>query len=195
MAEQGQARPQGNHATVQDDVPAAGATPAPGADEPDEGDLEQAPDGGNLQDALEQQVAELEERWRRALADLDNFRKRVGREQQQMRQEERARVAKQWLPILDNLELALQHSGADPQAIVEGVRAVRDQALEVMARLGFPQRDDVGATFDPERHEAVSSVVDESAPAGTVVHVVRPGYGEDSQQLRPASVVVATKGQ
>jgi molecular chaperone GrpE len=144
---------------------------------------------------LRAQVAELEDRWRRTVADLDNMRKRFAREREQLREEERARVAADWLPILDNLELALQHAGADPVAIREGVQAVRDQAVDLMARLGFPQRDDTGAPFDPRRHEAVSTVVDASAKPGTVVHVVKPGYGDGPRQLRPASVIVAARGQ
>ena len=62
-----------------------------------------------------------------------------------------------WLPVLDNLDLALAHAGADPGAIIDGVRAVRDQARAVLQRLGFPRRDDLGAVFDPARHEAVGS--------------------------------------
>src|SRR6478672_4206141 len=63
---------------------------------------------------LRARVAELEDRWRRTVADLDNMRKRFAREREQLREAERARVAADWLPILDNLELALQHAGADP---------------------------------------------------------------------------------
>jgi len=149
----------------------------------------------DTEQGLRAQVAELEDRWRRTVADLDNMRKRFAREREQLREEERARAAADWLPILDNLELALQHAGADPVAIHEGVQAVRDQAVDLMARLGFPQRDDTGAPFDPRRHEAVSTVVDASAKPGTVVHVVKPGYGDGPRQLRPASVIVAARGK
>jgi molecular chaperone GrpE len=139
-------------------------------------------------------LAELEDRWRRALADLDNYRKRTVRALDEERDAERARTAAQWLPVLDNLERALEHADAEPGAVVQGVRAVLDQALEVIARLGFPRQDDVGVPFDPFRHEAVSTVAGTDAPEGTVVEVVRPGYGEGARQLRPAQVVVA-KGQ
>jgi molecular chaperone GrpE len=144
---------------------------------------------------LRAQVAQLEDRWRRSVAELENFRKRVSGESERQRAAERARVAAEWLPVLDNLDLALEHASADPDAIVEGVRAVRDQALAVLSRLGFPRRDDEGVTFDPARHEAVAVVPVPDAAAGTVVRVVRPGYGEEERQLRPASVVVATGAQ
>jgi molecular chaperone GrpE len=139
------------------------------------------------------QLAVMEDRWRRALADLDNLRKRTARELHRQREDERARVAAEWLPVLDNLELALEHAKADSDPVVQGIRVVRDQALAVLERLGFPRRDDVGQSFDPARHEAVSTVEDEHTPPGTIVHVVRPGYGRDEYTLRPAAVVVATR--
>ncbi|MGH8902422.1 MAG: nucleotide exchange factor GrpE [Egibacteraceae bacterium] len=135
-------------------------------------------------------VAELELQLRRALADLDNLRKRYQREFGRERVAERARVAADWLPVVDNLELALQHAGEDAVALIEGVRAVRDQAVAVLARLGFPRFDDVGHAFDPARHAAVSAI-DSDAPPGTVVAALRPGYGTDETILRPAGVVVS----
>ena len=142
---------------------------------------------------LELRIEELEDRWRRAIAELDNFRKRVARERADDRDEERRRVAAGWLPVIDNLDLALSHAGADETGIVEGIRAVRDQALAVLADLGFSRRDDdLGAAFDPALHEAVGTVVQDDTPAGRVVHVARPGYGPDDRVLRPAAVVVST---
>jgi molecular chaperone GrpE len=140
-----------------------------------------------------EEAAALQDRLYRALADLENARKRHIRDAERIQSTERARVAGEWLPVLDNLELALEHADSDPAAIVAGVRAVREQALAVLDRLGYPRRDDVGARFDPNRHEAISSVVDDEVAPGTVVHVVRPGYGGDEHLLRPASVVVAAK--
>jgi molecular chaperone GrpE len=142
---------------------------------------------------LESRVAELEDQWRRTLADLDNLRKRFIREVERGRADERARVAASWLPVVDHLEMALEHATADPSAIVDGVRAVRDQAVALLGGLGFPRDEAVGEVFDPNRHEAVTAVPDADAPPGTVLHVIRPGYGGDDRQLRPASVVVATR--
>ncbi len=102
-----------------------------------------------------------------------------------------ADVAAQWLPVVDNLDRALSHSQAEPDAIIEGVRAVRDQALAVLAGLGFARRDDTGQRFDPARHDAVATRPDPDADTGTVVEVMRAGYGEGDHQLRPAQVVVA----
>jgi molecular chaperone GrpE len=137
-------------------------------------------------------AAEFEDRWRRALADADNLRKRYRRELSRELAEERERVARAFLPVLDNVELALRHAGADPGSIVEGVRTIHEQALSVLSQLGYARQDEAGVPFDPARHEVVAVVPPEgdSAP-GRVVEVLRPGYGAADRQLRPASVTVA----
>jgi molecular chaperone GrpE len=138
----------------------------------------------------DQVVAQLEDQLMRALADLDNLRKRYTRELARERADERARTAADWLPVVDNLELALQHASGADTPLLEGIKAVRDQALAVLARLGFPRFDDIGRPFDPARDEAVSTV-DADAPERTVVGTVRAGYGTDESILRPAGVVVS----
>ena len=139
-------------------------------------------------------IAELEDARLRALADLDNMRKRCAAQIRRADEEARAAVATQWLPVIDSLDLALTHATADPATIVDGVEAVREQALGVLARLGFPRRDDRGARFDPTRHEAVATRPDPGTEADMVAEVVRPGYGDGDHQLRPAQVVVARPG-
>jgi molecular chaperone GrpE len=146
-----------------------------------------------IPDLLER-IAELEDLRLRALADLDNLRKRCATQVARAEAETRAAVAREWLPVVDNLERALAYSGSDPAAIIDGIRAVREQALSVLARLGYPRRDDQGAAFDPVRHDAVATRADPAAPDGSVVEVVRPAYGEGDHQLRPAQVVVARPG-
>jgi molecular chaperone GrpE len=138
------------------------------------------------------EAEELEDRWRRALADLDNLRKRYARELPREREAERAKVAAAFLPVVDNLELALAHAGADDSgAIVSGVRAVRDQAVEVLRGFGYPRHEETGVPFRPEQHEVVSVVDAPDTAPGTVVQVLRPGYGEPGRQLRPAAVAVS----
>src|SRR5690349_22513475 len=97
---------------------------------------------GDAITALAARIAELEDQRLRALADLDNERKRCAVQVRRAVAETRAEVARQWLPVVDNLDRALAHSAADPTAIIDGIEAVRAQALEVLTRLGFPLRDD-----------------------------------------------------
>ena len=141
-------------------------------------------------------MAELRDRWQRAVAELDNARKRYERQLVEEHRGERARVAAAWLPVLDDLERALTHADADPESIVDGVAAVHRQALDVLGRLGFVRLEEVGVPFDPGRHEAARVVDDPDAPPGTVVAVLRPGYaaGDGGEGLlRPAVVAVAGK--
>jgi molecular chaperone GrpE len=145
--------------------------------------------GGPVEPGSREVVA-LEAQLRRALADLDNLRKRVDREMARQRAEDRAQIAREWLPVVDNLERALDHAGGDPDALLDGVRAVRDQAVAVLARLGYPRYDDVGRPFDPARDEAVGATPSD-APPGTVVATLRPGYGTSEAVLRPAAVMVS----
>ena len=166
-----------------------GAETAP----PDTGQTDGGGDAGGIAVVadLEARLAEAEDQKLRALADLANLRRRCAAQVERAETDARTQVARQWLPVVDNLERALEHATADPRTIVEGIQAVRQQALGVLVSLGFPRRDDTGATFDPVRHEAVAATYDPRVPPGTVVQVVRPGYGTPDRQLRPAQVVVA----
>jgi molecular chaperone GrpE len=136
-------------------------------------------------------LEEAEDRWRRAAADLANLRRRHAGELAREREAERARVAGAWLPVLDHLELALAHAGADPRSIVSGVEAVRDQAVGVLRQLGYPRHDEVGMAFDPARHDVMTVIPESDVPVGTVVRVLRPGYGDVGRQLRPVGVAVS----
>ncbi|HZX04303.1 nucleotide exchange factor GrpE [Kribbella sp.] len=141
--------------------------------------------------AGEAEIARLDDQLRRTAADLDNLRKRYQRDLDRERSAERARAAIAWLPVVDNLELALQHADAGAEVVVEGIKAVHQQAVAALERLGYPRFDPAGEPFDPAVDEAVSTLADPTAEPGTVIAVVRPGYGTPDALLRPASVVVA----
>lgn len=164
--------------TPQDELSETPLTPPP-----------QSPEADEHAAALD----ELQDRWRRALADLDNLRKRHAKELERERVLERARTAAAWLPVIDNLELALAHAASDPSAVLEGVKAVRDQAVDVLRRLGYPRYEETGVPFDPTKHEVVGVVDDPGVESNAVAQVLRPGYGEGEHQLRPAAVVVSKR--
>ena len=139
------------------------------------------------------ELARLEDRWRRAVADLDNLRKRYTRELERERNLERSKVSGAWLPVVDNLERAISHGGGDADSVIAGVRAILDQAVRVLDQLGYPRDSETGMPFDPERHEVVQVTDHPEREPGTVLEVVRPGYGKGLQQLRPAAVVVSRR--
>jgi molecular chaperone GrpE len=131
------------------------------------------------------------------VAELDNVRKRFERQLTEQVRAERARTTAAFLPVLDNLELALRHAEADPAAIVTGVDAVRRQTIDVLAGLGYQRVEPAGERFDPARHEAAGVVpAGDGAEPGTVTAVLRPGYATtDGAVLRAAVVTVAQTAQ
>src|SRR5690349_11979832 len=161
--------------------------------EHDAGTAEAAPNPATPQSDSDAELARVEDRWRRAVADLDNLRKRYARELDRERTTERSRVAGAWVPIVDDLERALAHDGGQSNAVIEGVRTILDQAIKVLDQLGYARDDQTGVPFDPARHEVVGVINVPNTAPGTVVEVLRPGYGEGSNQLRPAAGVVSRR--
>src|SRR6185369_5535907 len=115
------------------------------------------------------ELAKLEDRWRRAVADLDNLRKRYARELDRERTTERSRVAGAWLPVVDNLERAIAHTGDQSDAVVEGERTILGQELQVLEQHGYTRDEESGEPFDPQRHEVVGVVEHGDIAPGTVV--------------------------
>ena len=162
-------------------------------DEDRDAAAEKPPDAPDTQADSNAEVAKLDDRWRRAVADLDNLRKRYARDLDRERVAERSRVAGAWLPVVDNLERAIAEMSDRSDAIVEGVRSTLGQAIQLLERLGYPRDAESGVPFDPQRHEVVTVVEQGDSAPGTVVEVLRPGYGHGSSQLRPAAVVVSRR--
>ncbi|NOJ61153.1 nucleotide exchange factor GrpE [Arthrobacter sp. 260] len=155
-------------------------------------EAENTPDDGESEAASQAEaLAKMEDLWRRALADTDNVRKRAAREGAQLRAQERAAVSLAWLPVLDNLELALAHAPSAEDPFVAGIAAIRSQAVDTLVGLGYPRIDGENVPFDPRIHEVVSVSETDEAPPATVLSVLRPGYGRTDAVLRPAAVVVS----
>lgn len=142
-------------------------------------------------DERDARIAELDDRWRRAAADLDNVRKRGAREVALVRDAERARAASVFLPVVDGLGDALSYARQVNDPLTDGIASIREQAVVALELLGYPRIDAVGVPFDPRIHEAVSVVDRDDVAPQTVVAVVRLGFGAPERLLRPASVVVA----
>jgi molecular chaperone GrpE len=193
---------------VDDRRPAAGASPEGEADEASPSDRgERGPDRAGAPDATvatitddverelrsaHDRIAELDDRWRRAAADLQNVRRRAGEEIERGRAEERTRVLAAWTSVVDDLERALANTTEDDGPVIAGLRAILDGAWAVMRRFGYAPFGEVGDAFDPKRHHAVATVpADDRHPPGTVVDVQRRGYGGGDGVLRPADVVVS----
>jgi molecular chaperone GrpE len=142
---------------------------------------------------LAQQLADTEDRFKRALADLDNYRKRAGREIERRLQEDRERRLRDWLEAVDSVDRALAMGPDSPAA--DGLRAVLGQMEAILARQGVQRIGEAGENFDPERMEAIGVRPDDGVPDRTVLDVARSGYAMGDRVLRPAQVVVARTPQ
>ena len=136
-------------------------------------------------------VKELQERLLRLGADYDNFRKRSMRQMEEARQYGSERVIYDLLAVVDNLERALTHAEGDKSPMVEGVRMVTKQFLDVLGMHGVKGFESIGEVFDPERHEAMGQEPAGDRPPGTVVEEMLKGYFLHDRLLRPAQVIVA----
>jgi molecular chaperone GrpE len=138
---------------------------------------------------LREELARAQDRHRRALADLDNYRKRAEREGDRRVGEAQRALLREWLDAVDSVERALRLEPGDP-----GLIAVLEQMEAILARHGVARLDAVGARFDPERHEAIAVQPAVDVPDHTVLEVARSGFGlGDGEILRPAQVVVARR--
>lgn len=140
-------------------------------------------------DQLSAELERLEDRYKRALADLDNYRKRSAREIERRTEEVREAVIRDWLEAVDSVERAVRLDSDGPCA--EGLRAVLEQMETVLARQGAVRIGAAGDRFDPERHEAVAVHPSEEVPDRTILSVERSGFALGDRVIRPAQVVVA----
>ncbi len=144
---------------------------------------------------LEKEKKENWDRYLRSAADLENLRKRNKREAEDAKFDAKSKVLKEMLPVVDNLERAIEHASAGgegdkPHPIVEGVQLVLRQFTTAFERLDVTAIDAMNQPFDPNLHEAISQQESDS-PAGTVVQVLQRGYKAGDRLLRPSLVVVA----
>jgi molecular chaperone GrpE len=131
----------------------------------------------------------------RALAELDNVRKRARRDVSQAEARGIAKLARELLPALDNFSRALDAAEAQPENrdhhLTDGIRLVQNELLSALARVGIEPDTPKGEPFDPHCHEAIAQTPVEGTASGTIVEVYSQGYRYRDDVLRPAKVVVA----
>ena len=148
---------------------------------------------------LQQALAESEERARshweqylRAVADLENVRRRAARDIEAANRYGLEKFAQELLPVRDSLELAVQNAGrADARSLAEGQEATLKLLNRALEKLGVTVIDPLGEPFDPARHEAMMMQESATAEPNSVLQVVQPGYELNGRLLRPARVIVA----
>ena len=148
---------------------------------------------------LTEEIARLEDRYKRALADLDNYRKRTAREAVIAQERGAAKLALALLPAIDNLDRALAHAdevvaadnGNGAESLVAGLKHVHADLISALGNVGIERYSPEGEPFDPTLHEAVAQQPFEGFAPGTVVEVFQRGYRIGENVVRPARVVVA----
>jgi molecular chaperone GrpE len=162
-----------------------------------------APDGADVAATeLARENADLKDRLLRALAEMENLRRRTEREVADSRAYAISAFARDLLGVADNMRRALDAVGTsagesvDPgmRGLIDGVELTERELINVLEKHGVKKLDPQGTKFDPHRHQAMVEVPDPSVPAGTVVQVVQPGYTIGERVLRPALVTVAKGG-
>jgi len=133
------------------------------------------------------------DRYLRAVAELDNLKKRTQREREEYIRFANESLLREILPVLDNFDRALgaARAGSEAQGFVAGVELIQRELLKVLEKFGVTAYGALGQRFDPERHEAVQSVVRPDAAEMTVLEETQRGYLLNGRVLRPAMVVVA----
>ena len=160
-------------------------------------DVGQETDGAAPEDAAGEPEAEPDYRdlYLRALAETDNVRKRGRRDAQVAEARGKARVVRELLPALDNLDRAIAPAEAqdadEEHHMTKGIRLVQSELAAALGRVGIESFSPKGEVFDPHQHEAIAQQPVEGAASGTVVEVYQPGYRYGDEVLRAARVVVA----
>ena len=141
--------------------------------------------------AAEESAPAPDDAYLRLAADFDNYRKRVAREQVEWTSRANERLLNELLPVLDDLERALEAAAEHEEAkLEEGVRLVHRSLLGLVERHGLSEIETEGA-FDPHVHEALLAQPGEGAEEGSVLQVLQKGYRLGDKVLRPARVIVA----
>ncbi len=153
-------------------------------------------DLAELQNKLLEKTQEAEENYTRLLrlaADMENLKKRQERERAELLQFANENLIKELLPVVDNLERALDHGRQleAPAALLEGIDLVYQGFLKALDRFGVTPLDSVGQPFDPVFHNAVMQEEAPDAPDSSVIKELQKGYLLNQRLLRPAMVVVA----
>jgi len=164
--------------------------PAPAAPAPDEAAVQESAPPEAVPDE-----PDYKDKWLRAVAELDNVRKRARRDVGAAESRGIFKLARELLPALDNFERALAAAEAQPENrdhhLTDGIRLVQSELLGALARVGIEPDSPKGERFDPHRHEAVAQQPVDGAQPGTIVEVYSAGYTYGEDVLRPAKVVVA----
>ena len=177
-------------------------TDTPNGAEADAPETAQAETAADPVAQLAKEAADLKDRLLRTLADMENLRRRTEREVADARAYGISNFARDILAVADNMERALkalddelrEKADAGVKALLDGVELTERELIKAMEKHGVKKLEPLGQKFDPNLHQAMFEIPDESVPAGTVLQVMQPGYTIGERVLRPALVGISKGG-
>jgi molecular chaperone GrpE len=145
----------------------------------------------------EKEAAEMTARYLRSVADMENYRKRITREKQEIIRSAAANVVESLLPVLDNMKLGLQAAENHPEAkdVTVGFKMVEDQLKKSLANQGLEELIPDGEVFDPNFHECIAQQPSEEVKEDHIIQTVRAGYRLNERLIRAANVIVSSGPQ
>jgi molecular chaperone GrpE len=140
------------------------------------------------------EAADMKSRYLRSVADMENYRKRIAREKQDIIRSAAANVVESLLPVLDNMKLGLQAAENHPEAkdVTFGFKMVDDQLKKSLSEQGLEELIPDGETFDPNFHECVSHQPSDEVKEDHIIQTVRAGYRLNDRLIRAATVIVSS---
>ena len=138
-----------------------------------------------------EQYQQLNDKYIRVLAEYDNYRKRTDREKAATYDSATADTIAQFLPVVDNMELALAQADCSAEDLRKGVQMIQKNLNDILSKMGVAVMGTVGEPFNPEYHQAVSHIEDESLGENVIATVYRKGYRIGDKIVRHATVIVA----
>ena len=142
-------------------------------------------------DELKKKYNELNDSHLRLMAEFDNYRKRTDREKAATYDSATADTIAQFLPVVDNMELALAQADCSAEDLRKGVQMIQKNLNDILSKMGVAVMGTVGEPFNPEYHQAVSHIEDESLGENVIATVYRKGYRIGDKIVRHATVIVA----
>ena len=145
----------------------------------------------------DKEIKELRDKYLRALADMDNNRKRMDRELDSFRKYAQVEFLNKVIPVLDSFERAIDNADIENnhEDYTQGVEMIHRQLKEILRSMGLEEFSSLGEVFDPARHEAVATIVNDEKPENTIVEEISKGYVVRERVIKPARVMVSKQSK
>lgn len=145
-------------------------------------------------EAIQAELADTKDKYLRLYAEFENYKKKVQKDREELIKYSNESLVYELLPALDNLEMALRHSGeANSESLIKGVENTFREFVRILEKFGLKSIDALGKPFDPAYHHAMSQIEKDDVENNTIIEEFRKGYLYNEKVLRPSLVAVSKK--